>query len=73
MLGMTTWLTGHVMVGTVVSAELIWNEHAVETRPVASVALHVTIVMPIGNWEPDAGEQRYGPFCNPHVPYPDGE
>ena len=64
MLGMTTWLTGHVMDGTVVSAKLIWNEHAVETRPVVSVALHVTIVMPMGNNEPDAGEQEKYP--NPH-------
>ena len=72
-LDMTTWLTGHVMDGTVVSAKLIWNERDDHTRPVVSAALHVTIAMPMGATEPVAGMHRHAWPVPPHVPYPDAE
>ena len=72
-LDMTTWLTGHVMDGTVVSAKPRWKEHDDHTRPVVSAALHVTIAMPMGTTEPVAGMHRHAWLVPPHVPYPEAE
>jgi hypothetical protein len=49
---------GTVIVGGVVSANVIatWKE-ALPVFPCASLAVQVTVVVPTGNVEPDAGEQ----------------
>jgi hypothetical protein len=43
-----------VMFGGVVSWIVTWNE-AVEVFPAASLALHVTVAVPSGNIDPEAG------------------
>jgi hypothetical protein len=45
---------GTVMCGGVVSWTVTWNE-AVEVLPLVSVAEQLTVVVAIGNVEPDAG------------------
>ena len=45
---------GHVTVGACVSLTVTVNEH-VPVFDAASVAVHVTVVVPIANVEPDAG------------------
>jgi hypothetical protein len=45
---------GTVIVGGVVSWTVMWKD-AVEVFPAASLAVQVTVVVPSGNVEPDAG------------------
>ena len=48
---------GHVIVGAFVSFTVTVNVHVVSGLfGDASVAVHVTVVVPTGNVEPDAGE-----------------
>jgi hypothetical protein len=47
---------GTVTTGAVVSWTVTWND-ADELFPAASAAVHVTVVVPSGNVEPDAGVQ----------------
>jgi hypothetical protein len=44
------------IVGGVVSTTITWNE-AVDVLPLVSVAVQVTVVVPSGNVDPDAGVQ----------------
>lgn len=48
---------GQLIVGFSSSLTVTVNEHAVEVLPLASVAVHVTGVVPFWNVEPDAGLQ----------------
>ena len=52
-------LAGNVRVGAVVSLTVMVND-AVPVLPAASVALHVMVVVAIGNVEPEAGEHVAG-------------
>jgi hypothetical protein len=49
-------LAGTVTTGPVVSTTVTWNA-AVEVFPAASLAVQLTVVVPSGNVEPDAGVQ----------------
>ncbi len=54
----TVTFAGHVIVGAVVSVTVIVNVHVVSGLFAdASVAVHVTVVTPTGNVDPDAGVQ----------------
>ena len=49
---------GQVTVGAVVSTTVTMKEQPLtEVLPLASVAVQVTVVVPLGNVEPDAGVQ----------------
>ena len=48
---------GQLIVGFSVSLTVTVNEHAVEVLPLVSVAVQVTVIVPFGNAEPDAGLQ----------------
>ena len=54
----TVTFAGHVITGAVVSVTVIVNVHVVSGEfGEASVAVHVTVVTPTGNVDPDAGVQ----------------
>jgi hypothetical protein len=54
----TVTFAGHVITGAVVSVTVIVNVHVVSGLfGDASVAVHVTVVTPTGNVDPDAGRQ----------------
>ena len=54
----TVTFAGHVITGAVVSVTVIVNVHVVSGLfGDPSVAVHVTVVTPTGNVEPEAGEQ----------------
>ena len=54
----TVTFAGHVITGAVVSVTVIVNVHVVSGEfGDASVAVHVTVVTPTGNVDPEAGVQ----------------
>lgn len=53
-------LAGHVIVGGCVSLTVIVNVH-VAVLPDESATVQVTVVVPFGKNEPDAGEQTGAP------------
>lgn len=58
--GVVVMLAGHVIVGFCASLTVTVNEH-IPSLPAASMTRQVTVVMPTGKLDPDAGEQVTAP------------